>query len=77
MEELELGNKLLLSLDAFGQQFNFRVHHKFTSYKSICGFILTVLMLIPLVPFAIYKYNVMLNYDETNIIESLHQDYYN
>jgi hypothetical protein len=72
MEELEFGNKFLLALDTFGQQFNFRVHHKFTSYKTICGTLLTILMLIPLIPFAIYKYNVMLGYGETNIIESLH-----
>ena len=70
MEEggFEVNKKGILAIDQFGQTFNFRIHHKFTSYKTVCGSILTILMLVPLIPFAIFKYQVMLNYGETNII---------
>ena len=70
MEEggFEVSKRGALSIDQFGQTFNWRIHHKFTSYKTCCGFILTVLMLIPLIPFAIYKYNVMRDYGDTNIL---------
>ena len=53
---------VLLTADAFGHQFSFRIRHKFTSYKTVIGFILTMLVVIALLPYAVYKYSVMLNY---------------
>ena len=72
MEEggFECGKKGALSIDQFGTTFNWRIHHHYTSYKTMAGFYLTLCMLIPLIPFAIYKYNVMRNYNETNILIS-------
>ena len=74
---LDLIKRGILACDAFGQQFNFRIHHRFTSYKTKTGFILTMLLILPILPFAVYKYNVMRYYDETNIIISTHYDYFN
>ena len=67
----EASKKFPLAIDQFGTTFNWRIHHNFTSYKTICGFLLTLLMLIPIIPFAIYKYQVMQNYGETNIVISM------
>ena len=36
-----------------------------------------MLLILPILPFAVYKYNVMRYYDETNIIISSHHDYFN
>ena len=74
--ELEGGN-VLLAVDAFGHRFNFRIHKKFTSYKTIVGFLLTLLMVVALVPFAIYKYGVMVNFRDSNIVEIHNPQYFN
>ena len=78
MEEggFELSKRGFLAVDQFGTPFNWRIHYNFTSYKTICGFILTLLMLIPIIPFAVYKYQVMRNYGETNIVISMQQDHF-
>ena len=49
------GGKGLLAADAFGHKFNFNIHHKFTSYKTILGLLLTGLLVFALVPFAFYR----------------------
>ena len=67
----------MLALDAFGHRFSFRILGKFTSYKTIAGFFLTLLMIIALVPYALYKYNVMLNYQDSNILTIHNPDYFN
>ena len=74
--ELEGGN-FFLAADAFGHKFSFRIHHKFTSYKTITGFVLTLIMVIALVPFALYKYNVMINFDDSSILEIHNPEYFN
>ena len=74
--EIEGGN-IMLAIDAFGHKFSFRILGKFTSYKTITGFCLTLLMIIALVPFAVYKYNVMLNYQDSNILTIHNPDYFN
>ena len=62
--ELEGGN-FFLAADLFGHKFSFRIHHKFTSYKTIMGFVLSLIMVFALVPFAIFKYNVMINFGDS------------
>lgn len=74
--EIEGGN-FFLAADAFGHKFSFRIHHKFTSYKTVCGFLLTLVLMIALVPFALYKYKVMLNFEDSTIIKIHNPEYYN
>ena len=70
MEEggCEIGKKGAYGLDIFGTPFNFRIHHAFTSYKTMCGFYLTLAMILPIIPFAIYKYGIMKDYGESHIL---------
>ena len=65
--ELSGGNPILKA-DAFGQGFNFRIR-KYTTYRTAYGFLLTLMMIMALVPFAIYKYLIMMNYGDSNILE--------
>ena len=52
---MESGN-LFLAADAFGHKFSFNIHHKYTSYRTIVGVILTGFMVFALVPFAFHRF---------------------
>ena len=57
-----------LKADAFGHAFNFRIR-KYTTFRTAYGFLLTLLLVLALLPFAIYRYLVMLNYGDSKILE--------
>ena len=65
--ELAASN-LLLKADAFGHAFNFRIR-RYTTLRTAYGFFMTLLLVVALLPFAIYRYMVMLKYGDSNILE--------
>ena len=67
--------KLLLNLDAFGRNFKFRIDKTSTSQKTFCGLFLTVLMVLIIIPYAVFKFQVMKVYGETIITERFYQEY--
>ena len=76
MQELDFFKRITYSFDRFGTEFYWRIHHHYTSRRSKFGSLLTFIMIVPIIVFAYYKYRIMIQYDETNIIISTHQDYF-
>ena len=68
--------KVAQSIDIFGMPFDFRIHHAHTKYKTVCGCILTFAMLLPILPFAAYKYSVMRSYGDSNILITEQQNFF-
>ena len=68
--------RLILKLDRFGEPFKFNVQNDDDLYKSIPGSILSLILLPLIIPFAVYKFNVMRDYGETNIVEATTYNYF-
>ena len=63
-------------IDRFGSEFKFYVMEKQTDYRTVMGCMLTLLILPVILPFAVYKFDIMLKYDDTNIIVHEHEHYF-
>ena len=63
-----IAKKAAYSIDRFGENFNFYVMENQTQYRTVTGCILTLLILPVILPFAVYKFQVMLGYGDTNIV---------
>ena len=61
-------DSLILKADAFGHAFNFRLR-RHTTLRTAYGFLFTLMLVAALLPYAIYKYFVMLKYEDSNIHE--------
>ena len=71
-------NKLenITHFNAFGQKFDFRVHKSSPNYKSVVGFCLTITMLVCLGAFAYVKYQTLIGYNDSNILITNHQNFF-
>ena len=72
----QFAKKTAVSIDRFGENFNFYVMDNQTEYRTVTGCILTLLILPAILPFAVHKFNVMLGYGDTNIVISTQQHYF-
>ena len=65
-----------LSIDRFGETFQFRVQKQRDEYKSCEGTVLTLIMFALIMPFAAYRFNSMLEYSETNVVVSTQYNHF-
>ena len=68
--------RAILSIDRFGEPFKFNIRNNNDTYKSIPGTILSLVLLPLIIPFAVYKFNVMRNYGDSNIVEGTQYNYF-
>ena len=73
MSQLKLA---ALSLDLFGQPFNFKVSRYFHTHKTYTGFFFTLIMIPFLIAYGAYKWTVLTGHSDSNILTTVHRLYF-
>ena len=66
-----------LYIDSFGMPFSFLLPHGQKMYKSLLGALSTIIIVVTVFSYAVYKWQLLVDKDEARIALNIEENYFN